>query len=215
MGGNIHAITMGPKRAKFALRSALALGVDSAWLISDRAFAGSDVLATSYTLAEGISKVSEPDIIFCGKQSTDGDTGQVGPELAELLKIPHASYVNEILEITDKYITVACHMGSFIDTVKLSLPCLISVERDGFVPRISSFRDKIEAQKRDIGTITLDDFKDKSSEFYGYKGSPTKVRAMYVPKIVRKAEIIDETSDEITDKILEELEKWEVLPLDR
>ena len=152
-----------------------------------------------------------PDIIFCGKQSTDGDTSQVGPEIAEFLQIPHASYVTEINEITDKYIIVNCNMGSFEETVKLSFPCLISVEKESFVPRMSSFRNKIEAQKKTINTIELKDLEDKDSDNYGYSGSPTKVNKIYVPQIVREAEIINENTDVEIDKIVEKLMDWGVL----
>lgn len=214
VGGIIHAISMGPRQAKFALRNALALGVDNSWLISDISFAGSDVFTTSYTLAQSISLVSNPDIIFCGKQSTDGDTSQVGPEIAELLQIPHATYVTEILEITNEYIVVTCNMDNRLETIQLSLPCLLSVEKDSFLPRMSSFRDKIEAQKKEIKTITLNDLKDKCSHNYGYRGSPTKVKDIYVPKIKRSAKIIDEPTDIAIDVILKSLKNWEVVSID-
>ncbi len=214
IGGNINALSMGPKQAKFALRNAIALGVENAWLISDVSFAGADVLATSYTLAQSISKFTRPDIIFCGKQSTDGDTSQVGPEIAELLQIPHASYVSEILKITDEYIIVTCNMDNYIETVKLSIPCLLSVEKDSFVPRMSSFRDKIEAQKKEIKTISLKDLKDKNKDNYGYKGSPTKVKGISVPKIIREAEMINESTDVAIKEILKKLKEWEVTSFD-
>ncbi len=211
LGGSIQALSMGPRQAKFALRNALALGIDNAWHISDTAFAGSDVLTTSYTLAQSIIKITKPDIIFCGKQSTDGDTSQVGPEIAEFLQIPHASYVTEIKEVTDEYIIVNCNMGSYKETVKLSLPCLISVEKDSFQPRMSSFRDKIEAQKKTISTIELKDLEDKNLDNYGYSGSPTKVNKIYVPQIIRQAKIISESSDFAIDMIMKNLVDWEVL----
>ena len=214
VGGVINAISMGPRQAKFALRNALALGVDNSWLISDNSFAGSEVFATSYRLAQSISIVSNPDIIFCGKQSTDGDTSQVGPELAELLQIPHGAYVTEILKVTNEYIVVTCNMGNRLETIKLFLPCLLSVEKDSFVPRMSSYRDKIEARKKEIKTITLNDLEDKCSRNYGYRGSPTKVRNIYVPEIVRNSKIIDEPANASVDAILKSLESWEVFSLD-
>jgi len=211
LGGNIHAVSMGPRQARFALRNALALGIDSAWLISDNAFAGSDVLTTSYTLAQSISKITKADIIFCGKQSTDGDTSQVGPEIAEFLQIPHASYVTGIKEVSDEYIIVNCHMGSFEETIRLSLPCLLCVEKESFVPRMSSFRNKIEAQKKPINTIELKNLIDKDKDHYGYSGSPTKVSKIYVPQIVRESQIINEITDIAVDKIIKKLVDWEVL----
>lgn len=215
LGGKAHAISMGPKQARYALRNALALGIDNAWLVTDKKFAGSDVLTTSYTLAQSISKVARPDIIFCGKQSTDGDTSQVGPEIAELLEIPHASYVTEIKKATDKYIIVSANMGRFEDTIRLDFPCLISVEKDSFTPRISSFRNKIEAQKKLIDIIELKDLEDQDINNYGYQGSPTKVSKIYVPRIVREAEIIQGDKDEVVDELLEKLEDWGVFSNDK
>lgn len=208
IGGRVHAVSMGPIQAKFALRSSLALGVDSAWLVSDKCFAGSDVLTTSYTLAQSIAKITKPDIIFCGKQSTDGDTSQVGPELAEILGIPHACYVKKIDIVTEKYIIVTCDMDKYEEVVKLYYPCLISVEKDSFVPRMSTYRDKIVAQKKPINIIQLKDLQDKNEEHYGYKGSPTKVNKLYVPKIIRETEIIDGKIEEVADKLWDKICEW-------
>ncbi|SHI09713.1 electron transfer flavoprotein subunit beta/FixA family protein [Sporanaerobacter acetigenes] len=211
VGGKIHAISMGPKQAKTALREALALSVDEVFLISDSCFAGSDVLTTSYTLAQAIKTIAKPDIIFCGKQSTDGDTCQVSPELAEFLGIPHALYVVEINDINDEYIVVTCDMGSYRETVKMNFPCLISVEKDSFIPRFSSLRNKIEAQKKPINTIELKDLEDKDKNNYGYCGSPTKVSKIYVPEIKRETTILDGETDEVVDKLFLKLDEWEVL----
>ena len=212
LGGKIHAISMGPKQAKFALRNALALGIDSAWLINDISFAGSDVLTTSYTLTQSILKITKPDIIFCGKQSTDGDTSQVGPELAEFLKIPHASYVTKIVEVTEEYIIVVCNMDNYEETIKVYLPCLISVEKNSFIPRMSSFRNKIESQKKTINTIKLKNLDDKNKDNYGYKGSPTKVNKLYAPKIIRTPKIINGKQEEIVENLIDKLANWEVPP---
>lgn len=173
--------------------------------------AGSDVLTTSYTLAQAIKTIAKPDIIFCGKQSTDGDTCQVSPELAEFLGIPHALYVVEINDINDEYIVVTCDMGSYRETVKMNFPCLISVEKDSFIPRFSSLRNKIEAQKKPINTIELKDLEDKDKNNYGYCGSPTKVSKIYVPEIKRETDILDGETDEVMDKLFLKLDEWEVL----
>lgn len=173
--------------------------------------AGSDVLTTSYTLVQAIKTIAKPDIIFCGKQSTDGDTCQVSPELAEFLGIPHALYVVEINDINDEYIVVTCDMGSYRETVKMNFPCLISVEKDSFIPRFSSLRNKIEAQKKPINTIELKDLEDKDTNNYGYCGSPTKVSKIYVPEIKRETDILDGETDEVVDKLFLKLDEWEVL----
>src|SRR6056297_2323114 len=98
-GGKVTVISMGPSQVKDSLKEAVALGVDEVILLSDRAFAGSDTLATSYTLARGIAKIANVDLILCGKQAIDGDTDQVGPGIAEHLQLHHATYVDEILTI--------------------------------------------------------------------------------------------------------------------
>jgi electron transfer flavoprotein beta subunit len=98
LGGRIKVVSMGPPMAETALRDALALGCDEAWLATDRVFGGADTLATSYTLGLCIKKIAPFELIICGLKTTDGDTGQVGPEIAENLGIPHICYVNKILD---------------------------------------------------------------------------------------------------------------------
>jgi electron transfer flavoprotein beta subunit len=207
-GGNIHALTMGPKQARFAIREALALEIDNGWIVTDKSFAGSDVLATAYTLSQAILNITEPDIIFCGKQSTDGDTAQVGPEIAELLGIPHASYVTEINHVDKDYIIVTCNMGTYKEVLRLSTPCLVCIEMEAYTPRISSLRNKISSQNKAINELSIGNLKDKDKDNYGYKGSPTKVRKIYVPKVKRESKIIDGDVDKIIDELIEKLNEW-------
>ena len=105
-GGKVTAISMGPPQAEEVLREAISAGADEAILLSDNAFAGADTLATAYTLARAIDKLGQYDIIICGRQTIDGDTGQVGPELAEMLEIPFIAYVSKIEEVNSEYMRV-------------------------------------------------------------------------------------------------------------
>ena len=114
-GGTIKAITMGPPQAKAVLNEALWMGADDAMLLTDRKFGGADVVATSYTLSQGIRRLGEFDLIICGKQTTDGDTAQVGPEIAECLGIPHVAYVDRIIEIKDDSIVVGFTMDKTVE----------------------------------------------------------------------------------------------------
>ena len=144
-GGSISVISMGPPQAMEVIREAFSMGADNGVLISDRKFAGADVLATSYTISQGIRKTGDFDLIICGKQTTDGDTAQVGPEIAEYLGIPHVANVRKILEIENDYITVEMDMPNTVEIVEVKYPCLLTVEKDIFEPRLPSYRKKIES----------------------------------------------------------------------
>lgn len=142
-GGTVTVLTMGPPQAKIALQEAINMGADEACLLTDRKFAGADVVATSYTLAQGIKKLGSFDLLICGKQTTDGDTAQVGAEVAEFLNWPHAANVSHIESVTDKYIDVAVNMEHVIQKQQIKLPCLITVEKDIYTPRLPSYKRKL------------------------------------------------------------------------
>ena len=125
-GGTVKVVTMGPPWAADALRDAIAMGVDEAWLATDIAFAGADTWATSLTLAECIKIIGDVDLIICGLKTTDGDTGQTGPEIAEQLGIPHVCYVNEIKEIKDNNIILRRILDDGVETLAVNLPLLIN-----------------------------------------------------------------------------------------
>ena len=208
-GGNIKAISMGPKQARASLRNALSLGIDEAYHLRDELFSGADVWATAYTLALGIKKIGLPDIIFCGKESIDGDTGQVGAELAEILDYAHVYYVSEIIDINNEEITVISKMGDFIDKIKVKLPVVISTDGVSFVPRVSSFRDKMISQKKQIVILELKDLEDNDKNNFGYRGSPTRVKDMFVPQISRTGEILSQDLDENVNHLLDKIIEWE------
>lgn len=180
-GGKISAITMGPPQAEAIIKEAYMMGVYKGYILSDRKFAGSDVLATSYTLAQGIKKLGNFDLIICGKQTTDGDTAQVGSSIAENLKIPHVTWVREIEKIEKDYMIVEQNMADSFEVVKLSFPCLISVEKDIFTPRLPSYKKMMETKNREITYYSLIDLVDSNAEHYGLNGSPTQVERIFQP----------------------------------
>jgi len=194
--GTCTAITMGPESAKEICMEAFALGVDEAVLLSDRRFAGADVLATSLTLAAGIKAVvSDVDIIITGKQTTDGDTAQVGPEIAQRLNIPHIAWVEAIKDIEDKAIVVEYQLSHLQYQVKVNYPCLITVEKEIFVPRLPSYVLKKKKSMADIQVLTMDDCHSLLENQCGLKGSPTQVERMFAPKRNDEQIMIEESVD--------------------
>ena len=139
VGGSVTVLTMGPPQAEEMMRDAYTMGADDAVILSDRKFAGADVLATSYALSQGITAIGDVDLIICGKQTTDGDTAQVGPAIAEHLGIPHAAWVSEIVDADSKSIQVKQDLVSVSQTSKIPYPCLITVDKDMCVPRLPSY----------------------------------------------------------------------------
>lgn len=181
-GGAVTVLTMGPAAAKEALAECLYIGADRAVLLTDRRFAGADVLATSYTLAQGVRHIGGFDLIICGKQTTDGDTAQVGPETAEWLDIPHSTNITEVIDVAAGAIVVRMAMETMSQVQRISLPCLISVDKDIFIPRLPSFRRRIAMEQAlPVEVITLDDLPDVDPAHYGLNGSPTQVERVFQP----------------------------------
>jgi electron transfer flavoprotein beta subunit len=143
-GGRVTAITMGPLQAASVLRAALFRGADKVILLSDRKFAGADTQATSYALKCAVEKAGNFDLIFCGRQAIDGDTAQVGPQVAEKLGIPQITYAEEILAIKDNEIIVQRDLDTGTEVVQCELPCLLTVIGSANKPRPSSVRRRIE-----------------------------------------------------------------------
>ncbi len=181
-GGTVTAVTMGPHQAEVMMKEAYMMGVDESYIFTDRVFAGADVLATSYTLAQGITAFCDFDIIVCGRQTTDGDTAQVGPSIAEHLKIPYAAWVVGIGEMDGKYINVSQNFVNIRQTARMKLPCLISVEKDIFIPRLPSYRLKTVSRNKKVHLVTFADFPDQEQNNYGLKGSATSVERIFPPE---------------------------------
>lgn len=208
-GGRVTVLTMGPPQAEAALREALSMGADEAVLLSDRAFAGSDTWATSYTLAKAIGTIGA-DIIFCGKQAIDGDTAQVGPETAEFMGIPHIAYVRKIEEVTDHSIKVQRLMDEGYDVVESSVPVLLTVVKELNEPRMPSLKGKIAAKKAEIKKLGMADI-NADERNIGLKGSPTQVKNIFAPEIKAERKMIEGTPEEQADALIEELRKIKCL----
>ncbi len=201
----VTAVTMGPPQAEDIIREAYMMGADGGVILSDRRFAGSDVLATSYTLSQGIARDGMPDLIICGKQTTDGDTAQVGPEIAEFLNIPHVADVLRILELNEDAITVEMDMPGTVEIVEVKLPALITVAKDIYEPRLPSFKLKLATANREVAKLSLDDFTDRDAMNYGLNGSPTQVIKIFPPPTNDDHEMWQGCGDELAGKLFDQL----------
>jgi electron transfer flavoprotein beta subunit len=201
VSSEIGVLSMGPPQAKAVIRESFSMGVDTGVLLSDRKFAGADVLATSYALSQGLKAMGEIDLIICGKQTTDGDTAQVGPEMAEYLSIPHISNISKILEVTSESLTVEADMGETIEIQTIGYPCLITVEKGIYTPRLPSYKHKLKTATREIKVLTFDDLDDKDEKKYGLNGSPTQVERIFNPPKNADKEMLlgDEAAVELFD----------------
>lgn len=206
-GGTITVITMGPPQAAGVIREAFAMGADEGVLISDRKFGGADVLATSYTLAQGIKKTGDFELILCGKQTTDGDTAQVGPEVSEWLNIPSVSNVCKIIDIEENSISVEMDMTDDIEIAKVEYPCLLAVDKDIFMPRLPSYTRKINTKDKQITVMSLDDMEDKDEKHYGLNGSPTQVQRIFPPSVNAHREMWAGSNSELTTQLLNKLKE--------
>lgn len=200
LGGRVLVLTMGPPQAETALREAISIGADEAVLLSDRAFAGSDTWATSYTLAQAVRKLGA-DIIFCGKQAIDGDTAQVGPETAEFLGIPHISYVRKIEEVKDNYIRVQRLMDEGYDIVESGLPVLLTVVKELNQPRMPSLKGKMAAKKAEIKKMGQAEIEADENNI-GLKGSPTQVKNIFAPQVKTERKMLAGAPEEQVDALI-------------
>ncbi|AUS97205.1 electron transfer flavoprotein subunit beta [Clostridium thermosuccinogenes] len=206
-GGTIKVISMGPPQAMQIIREAYAMGADEGILLSDRKFAGADVLATSYTLSQGVREAGEFDLILCGKQTTDGDTAQVGPEMAEYLKIPSVSNVKRIVSVEDGAITVEMDMANTIEIARVKFPCLLSVEKDIFMPRLPSYVKMRATKDKEIKVIGFSSLKDQDEMKYGLNGSPTQVQRIFPPESNIKRELWNDSAEELADKLFNKIKE--------
>ncbi len=209
-GGEVKVLSMGPPQAEAALRDTMALGCDEAWLATDRAFAGADTWATSYTLGLCIEKMSPYDLVICGLKTTDGDTGQVGPELAQHLGVPHVCYVNKILKVSEGKIRLTRLLDDGVETLEAPLPLVISVSKDINQPRLATLRGRLQARKAEIQKISSKDLNVDPSKL-GLDGSPTRVVKIFTPTPPADGEVFEGTPDELAEKIFEKLQECKVI----
>ena len=203
-GGKVTAISMGPPQAEAALRETVSLGADEAILLSDRAFAGSDTWATSYVLSQAISKIADYDVIICGRQTLDGDTGQVGPGLSEMLGIPFTAYVSKIEEIKEGYIKVQRMVEEGYEVIEMALPAVITVVKEINVPRLPSLRGSMKAKTAQIPVWTAGDI-GVDADKAGMAGSPTRVVRIFFPQRTHKSEMLQGTLEEQVEQLAEKL----------
>lgn len=181
-GAEVTVLSMGPGQAAEALRECYAMGADNMVLVSDRAFGGADTLATSYTLSAAIRALGEFDLILCGKQAIDGDTAQVGPEIAEHLGIPQVTYAADI-ELNDTTLTVTKEQEDCYEKIEVKLPALLTAVKSLNEPRYPNIRRKMQANRMEVRTLTAADLPELDPARLGLKGSPTKVKKTFVPPV--------------------------------
>lgn len=200
-GGSVTVVTMGPDAAKAVLMEAIYMGADRGYLISDRRFAGADVLATSYTISSAIAALGGYDLILCGKQTTDGDTAQVGAEMAEFLNLPHYANVHQAAYAENGRMVCSCELGATVLEAEIALPCLLCTDGEINTPRLPSYKRKCAAAGRDdlITVLCLDDFNDTDASHYGLTGSPTQVERIFPPE--KNSERIFMEGSDVSDQL--------------
>lgn len=182
-GAEVFVISMGPPSAADAVREAIARGATGGVLLSDRAFGGSDVKATARTLSAAIRQKGDFSLILSGMQTVDGDTGQVGPEIAEMLNIPHAGFAESIDAVDEQSITLTARIWDGRYQKKLTFPLLVTVTKDVAAPRLPSLKSKMKARKAEIPVWGLAELADHLDETQtGFKGSATQVRKIVIPE---------------------------------
>ena len=202
-GGEVDCITMGPPQAKAVINEAICMGAKSGTVLTDRKFAGADVLATAYTLSQGIRKCGSFDLIVCGKQTTGGDTAQVGAEVAEYLGIPNVSNVLSVDDLRDGRIFVTAGLDDKIMKLSVALPCLISVEGDINTPRLPSYRIKKSLCEDAAKFLTFEDFEDQDPGHYGLSGSATQVERIFPPEKNTDKSTVDGDAETVADALFE------------
>ncbi len=205
-GATVTVLTMGPPQAEKALREALAMGADEAFLLTDRAFGGSDTLATSTIIAAAVKKL-QADLVLCGRQAIDGDTAQVGPQIAEHLDIPQITYAAGIsYNAENGTLTVKRQFEDRYQTLQVKGLCLITVLSTMVKPRYMNMWDIVDQDAKEIGKITNEDLQlDKS--VIGLTGSPTKVKASFTKQLDKTVETVELNPEEAAKAIVDALNK--------
>lgn len=201
-GGKTTVVSMGPPQAESALREAISLGIDEGILLTDRAFAGSDTWATSYTLAAAIRKIAQYDLILCGKQASDGDTAQVGPGISAHLDIPQVTYVKKIEEVRNGSMRVERMTEEGFEIIETPLPALLTVVKEINEPRIPSLRGMMRAKQAKIMVLSQKEL-NLDSQKIGLSGSPTQVVKIFTPPPRTGGQMLSGEPGEIADKLVE------------
>ena len=205
----VTVISMGPPQASGMLKELLARGVDECVLITDRAFAGADTCATSSTLAAAIEKIGY-DLIIAGRQAIDGDTAQVGPQTAERLDIPQVTYVDKIIDINDKVITVRKSLEDSEEIIEAKLPCLLTTLSGMNTPRYMNCNDIVDSFSKEVKIMTFADL-DIPAEKVGLAGSPTKVHHTFTKDVTAETETYDMPAADAAKLIAKTLKEKQII----
>jgi electron transfer flavoprotein beta subunit len=203
-GGNVAAVCMGPPQAEEALRDCLAMGADSAVLISDRVFKDSDTLATSHVLSLAALQFGPFDLVLCGKHSLDGETGQVGPQIAEFLGWNQVTYASRMRQTTDGFV-IDREMEGGIERVLTQTPVVCTVTKTHYEPRKATMKGKLAAKKAPIEILSSQTLQGLDLGRIGLGGSPTSVTRSFVPPVGEPGVIIKEATDALSAAKLVEL----------
>lgn len=209
-GGSVTVISMGPSQVIESLKEAVSMGVDEVLLLSDRAFAGADTLATSYVLAKAIEKIGGVDVILCGKQAIDGDTAQVGPGIAEAMDIPHSTYIKHVNDVTAKTIRVERMIEGGYEEIEMDLPALLTVVKEINEPRYPSIRGILRSLDLQVPIWTAKDI-DADEKKIGLKGSPTQVMSIATPDLEVKGQIFSGKVDEQVQNLFQALREQKIV----
>lgn len=200
-GGSVETLTMGPPQAQAVIQETVCMGARRGTVLTDRKFAGADVLATAYTISQGIRKCGEFDLIICGKQTTDGDTAQVGAEVAEYLGLPNVSNVLSVDDCKDGKLWVTANLDDKIVTMTVQLPCLISVDGDINTPRLPSYKIKKTLTEDSVSYLTFADFEDQDADHYGLTGSATQVERIFPPEKISQKQVLEGDATELANAL--------------
>lgn len=212
VGGSVEVITMGPPQAEAVLLDALSRGADKGYLVTDRVFGGADTLATSYTLSAAIKKIGMPDIIFCGIESIDSNTAQIGPEIAATLGMADVSAVSYISYEKEGYLTVKRKSGDDVELLELKLPAVVTALAELNKPRYPSIKGILTKKDKEIVKITSADL-DIDLNRVGFKGSPTQVKNVGPVAVFKKENVFmkDESVEDMVNRVHETLEKLSLI----
>ena len=209
-GTVVDVVTMGPQQASYALRECLAMGADDAYLLSSRAFGGADTCSTGTTLAYGIKKIGDYDFIFAGRQAIDGDTAQVGPQLAQRLGLPAATYVQNIREIRENSVILERQLEDGYEVLEIQRPCVLTAVRELNRPRYMSVIGIEKAYEKEI-TVWDERDLDIRPQDCGHSASPTKVFRSFTPPPKGKGEMLAGTVNEMAQSLVSKLMEKHVL----
>jgi electron transfer flavoprotein beta subunit len=207
LGGEVTVVTMGPPQAEAVLRQAISCGADHGVLVSDRAFAGADTWATSYTLAKAITALGSFDLVFCGKQAIDGDTAQVGPGLGMRLGIPFVTCVQKVRQADSAGLVLERMMDDGYDVIKVDYPALLTVVKDVNEPRVPSLKGTMRAKKAVIRTMNAKDINADPASI-GLPGSPTQVVKVFPPEPRGERALLTGTIDEQVEQLVVKLRPY-------